>query len=243
MSIPWLLSSDTPEEGIRSHYRWLWTTMWFLDIELRTYGRAASALNCWAISPAPHKINFKRQEKVLSTMVGVHSASIQACLLTYCSWSQVTGSIHVSSQVSVLRSFSSLKHGVLWHLQTGYWMYANAIHHCPVCLWGVSQLLRLIFLILMWLSTGQDLGSTWSLTSGCVCKAVSRKVYVRKTLPTHRWWQFMENSPRMTNQEKLGWAPVLSSLLLDCRRNITSLLMFCHHAFSQETGLLKLNPE
>ena len=46
------LSSDTPEEGIRSHYRWLWDTMWLLGFELRTSGRAASALNHWAISPA-----------------------------------------------------------------------------------------------------------------------------------------------------------------------------------------------
>jgi hypothetical protein len=48
-----LLSSDTPEEGIRSHYRWLWATMWLLGIELRTSARAVSALNRWAISPAP----------------------------------------------------------------------------------------------------------------------------------------------------------------------------------------------
>jgi len=45
------LSSDTPEEGIRSHYRWLWATMWLLGIELRTFGRAVSAPNHWAISP------------------------------------------------------------------------------------------------------------------------------------------------------------------------------------------------
>jgi hypothetical protein len=29
------LSSDTPAEGIRSHYKWLWATMWLLGIELR----------------------------------------------------------------------------------------------------------------------------------------------------------------------------------------------------------------
>jgi hypothetical protein len=46
-----LPSSDTPEEGIGSHYR-LWATMWLLGIELRTSGRAVGALNCWAISPA-----------------------------------------------------------------------------------------------------------------------------------------------------------------------------------------------
>jgi hypothetical protein len=34
------LSSDTPEEGIGSHYRWLWVIMWLLGLELRTPGRA-----------------------------------------------------------------------------------------------------------------------------------------------------------------------------------------------------------
>ena len=38
-----------PEEGTRSHSRWLWATMWLLGIELRTSG---SALYHWAISPA-----------------------------------------------------------------------------------------------------------------------------------------------------------------------------------------------
>jgi hypothetical protein len=46
------LSSDTSEEGIRSHYRLLWATMWLLGIEHRSFGRAVSALNHWAISPA-----------------------------------------------------------------------------------------------------------------------------------------------------------------------------------------------
>ena len=32
------LSSDTPEEHIRSHYRWLWVIMWLLRIELRISG-------------------------------------------------------------------------------------------------------------------------------------------------------------------------------------------------------------
>jgi len=39
------LSADTPEEGIGSHYRWLRATMWLLGIELRTSGRAVSALD------------------------------------------------------------------------------------------------------------------------------------------------------------------------------------------------------
>jgi hypothetical protein len=40
-----LLPLDTPEEGIRSHYRWLCATVWLLGIELRTFGRAVSVLN------------------------------------------------------------------------------------------------------------------------------------------------------------------------------------------------------
>ena len=46
-----MLSSETPEEGFGSHYRWLWATIWLLEIEPRATGRAASALNHWAISP------------------------------------------------------------------------------------------------------------------------------------------------------------------------------------------------
>jgi len=49
---PLSLSSHTPEEGIRSHYRRLWATTWLLEIELGTSGRAVIALNRWAISPA-----------------------------------------------------------------------------------------------------------------------------------------------------------------------------------------------
>ena len=53
------LSPDTPEEGIRSHHIWLWATMWLLGSEPRTSGRAVSAPNRWAISPAPVFIFFK----------------------------------------------------------------------------------------------------------------------------------------------------------------------------------------
>jgi hypothetical protein len=52
-----LLFSDTPEEGIGSHYRWLWAATWLLGIELRTSGGAVSALNRWA-SLSPKKIVF-----------------------------------------------------------------------------------------------------------------------------------------------------------------------------------------
>ena len=53
-------SSDTQEEGIKSNYRWLWATTWLLAIELRNSGRAASAVNCWAISPSSIMKTFKQ---------------------------------------------------------------------------------------------------------------------------------------------------------------------------------------
>jgi hypothetical protein len=58
------LSPDTPEEGIRSRYRWLWATMWLLGIELRISGRAVSALNLWAISPAQHLLFLTKYKYV-----------------------------------------------------------------------------------------------------------------------------------------------------------------------------------
>ena len=60
-----LLSSDTPEEGVRSHNGWLWATMWPLGIELRTSRRAVSALNPWAISLA-----YKLYLKYMATLAG-----------------------------------------------------------------------------------------------------------------------------------------------------------------------------
>jgi hypothetical protein len=52
------LSLDTPEEHIRSHYRWLWATRWLLGIELCTSGRAVSALHPWAMLQ-PHIFLFQ----------------------------------------------------------------------------------------------------------------------------------------------------------------------------------------
>jgi hypothetical protein len=40
-----LLSSDTPEEGIRPQITYLLAIMWLLGIELGTYRRTVSALN------------------------------------------------------------------------------------------------------------------------------------------------------------------------------------------------------
>jgi len=56
------LPSDTSEEGISSHNKWLWAPIWWLGFELRTSGRAVSALNHWAISPAL-EANLKYQDQ------------------------------------------------------------------------------------------------------------------------------------------------------------------------------------
>ena len=51
------LFSDTPEAGIRSHYRWLWVTMWLLGFKLRSSGRgfklyvAGNNLGCLILLP------------------------------------------------------------------------------------------------------------------------------------------------------------------------------------------------
>ena len=58
------LSSDTPKEGIGSHYRWLWG--------------AVSALNGWATSPAPVKDFFlkafkkenEERTRIISSVIG-----------------------------------------------------------------------------------------------------------------------------------------------------------------------------
>ena len=60
------LSSDTPEEGVRSCYGWLWATIWLLGFELMTFRRAVSALNCWAISPAPSLLSTEYAQREIS---------------------------------------------------------------------------------------------------------------------------------------------------------------------------------
>lgn len=54
-----MLSSCTSEEGIKSHYRWLWATMWWLGIKFRI-SRMSSILNCWSIFPGHLILFFKR---------------------------------------------------------------------------------------------------------------------------------------------------------------------------------------
>lgn len=43
-------------------YRQLWVTLWVLGIELRSFGRAALALNCWTISPANTSLTLLKSE-------------------------------------------------------------------------------------------------------------------------------------------------------------------------------------
>lgn len=52
----WYLWSPGQEKVLDSldrSYGWLWATMWILGTKPRSSARAACALSCWAISPAP----------------------------------------------------------------------------------------------------------------------------------------------------------------------------------------------
>ena len=81
------LSSDTPEEGIGSQYRWLWATMWLLGFELRTYRRAVSALTHWAISPAPGDSLLRRRKAFLNMhMARTGNGPSRHLLHELCSW-------------------------------------------------------------------------------------------------------------------------------------------------------------
>ena len=40
-----------PSDALATDYRWLWVTMWVLGTELGSSARAASALNCWVVTP------------------------------------------------------------------------------------------------------------------------------------------------------------------------------------------------
>ena len=57
-----------PEEGTRSHYRWLWATMWPLGTELWTSRRAIRAPNLWDISPAPARQLLKAGYAIFSPL-------------------------------------------------------------------------------------------------------------------------------------------------------------------------------
>jgi hypothetical protein len=74
-----LLSSDTLEEGIRPHYRWLWATIRLMGTELRTSGRAVSAPNHWTISLALKAKQLKIQNQVGERQIAHQSKSVAAC--------------------------------------------------------------------------------------------------------------------------------------------------------------------
>ena len=59
MWVQWCCLQTHQKRASDPHYRWLWAIMWFLGIELRIYGRAVSALNCWAISPAWRQVLWR----------------------------------------------------------------------------------------------------------------------------------------------------------------------------------------
>ena len=63
------LTRSLPQESTKSHYRWLWATMWLLGIEFRTSVIIVSALNCWAISLAHFYLMISQKFKYLPLSV------------------------------------------------------------------------------------------------------------------------------------------------------------------------------
>jgi hypothetical protein len=53
---PWRPEKSIWSPGTRGFCRWVWAATGILGFELRTSGRAVSALNRWSISPAPENI-------------------------------------------------------------------------------------------------------------------------------------------------------------------------------------------
>ena len=57
-----------PEEGIGSHNKWLWATMWLLGIELRTSGRTVSALISLSHHSSPLVLSLKKNKTIQNTL-------------------------------------------------------------------------------------------------------------------------------------------------------------------------------
>ena len=78
-----MLSSDTPEEGVRPHYGWLWATMWLLEFELRMFGRAVCPLNHWATSPVVLRENFDLSPRLTWSWWPVGLPLLNAGIIAY----------------------------------------------------------------------------------------------------------------------------------------------------------------
>jgi len=133
------LSSDTPEEGIRSHYRWLWSTMWLLGFELRSSGGAVSALNHWAISPAPPPTMsitrlWSRSSEVWNHVQQIAELGLRACVFLFTHFVNLpTYSLRQELMQPRLTS-NSYSQGWLWtcdslSLSPEFWGYRHAPPH------------------------------------------------------------------------------------------------------------------
>jgi hypothetical protein len=123
-----LLSSNTPEEGIGPHYRWLWTTMWLLGFELRTSGRAVRALNHWAISPtwiidfAQHILEIVLAHSKISRRTEVYGVrsywylelSIFLPVEYSLPGSPTVGIIHIPQETQVSSWHHHVRRGLMW---------------------------------------------------------------------------------------------------------------------------------
>jgi hypothetical protein len=118
-----LLSLDTPEESIRSHFRWLWDTMWLLGFELRTSGTAVNALNPWVISLAFY------------FFLNLFLFYVHWCL--DCTYIRV----RLSEALELVTDRCELPCGC-WELNLSLWERAASALNC----WDISPALRMLLL-------------------------------------------------------------------------------------------------
>ena len=114
----------------RSHYWWLWATMWLLGIELRTFRKAGSALNQWAISPAQF-LSFLSL-KDIETKILVEMGSFG--FLSYLTY-------HTEKAQSLTQRITAIRRIRSREIQrTGH----NLRYYSPLCPSGASSIANLI---------------------------------------------------------------------------------------------------
>jgi hypothetical protein len=124
-----LLSSDIPEEDITSHYRWLWATVWFWELNSRPLEEQSMLLTAEpSLQPKLLKLALTSQvqgSQVWATMpiyivLGIESETWcvlhtlptklqpQSCLWPYFGWMEWTSFLRVSQHYWLLCSYSKV---------------------------------------------------------------------------------------------------------------------------------------
>jgi hypothetical protein len=134
------------EEDVRSHYRWLWATMWLLGFELKTFGRAVSVLTRWAISPArwdgllrAQLLLQRTQVQFLAPTFLAHNWQWLQFLRIWCPLlASISPSTHVytQKQAHIHITYNKPKHMETWKereggaLLAGCWFLHRAVVPC-----------------------------------------------------------------------------------------------------------------